>query len=212
MTPFEFKQTLTGHLLLWGNAYAEIERDGAGKVEALWPLRPDHMRVQLFHGKIFYYYTTPDGAERQITDVFHLRGLSSDGLMGLSPIQLARETLGLAKALEEYRSRFFANDARPGGILMNPGELGDLAYARLRKAWEESHGGLNNRNRIAILEKGTTWQDVGVPPDDAQFIQGQEYQKSDIAAIFRVPSYKIGLLKPGTVSLPQSSNKRLISS
>ena len=120
--------------------------------------------------------------------------------MGLSPIRLARETLGLAKASEEYRSRFFANDARPGGILMNPGELGDLAYARLRKAWDESHGGLNNRNRIAILEKGTTWQDVGVPPDDAQFIQGQEYQKSDIAAIFRVPSYKIGLLKPGTVS------------
>jgi HK97 family phage portal protein len=199
MTPFEFRQTLTGHLCLYGNAYAEIERAG-GQVVNLWPLRPDRMRLQVFSDKVFYYYITPEGGERQLTDVFHLRGLSSDGLIGYSPITLARETLGLAKASEEYRARFFSNDARPGGVLMHPGVLGDQAYNQLRRRWDENHQGLSNRSRVAILEEGMKWQDVGVPPDDAQFIQGQEFSKSDIAAIYRVPSYKIGLLKPGTVS------------
>ena len=83
---------------------------------------------------------------------------------------------------------------------MHPGILGEPAYQQLRRRWEENHQGLSNRARVAILEEGMKWQDVGVPPDDAQFIQGQEFQKSDIAAIYRVPSYKIGLLKPGTVS------------
>jgi HK97 family phage portal protein len=98
MSPYEFKSTLQGHLCLWGNAYAEIERNGSGQVANLWPLRPDRMRLQIYDGKIFYYYITPDGGERQLTDVFHLRGLSTDGLIGYSPIALARATLGLAKA------------------------------------------------------------------------------------------------------------------
>src|SRR5580765_1198811 len=200
MTPFEFKQTLQGHLLLWGNAYAEVERTGDGQVANLWPLRPDRMRLQVFNTTIFYYYVTPEGGERQLTDVFHLRGLSNDGLVGYSPIALARETLGLAKASEEYRARFFSNDARPGGVLMHPGVLGDQAYNQLRRRWDENHQGLSNRSRVAILEEGMHWQDVGIPPDDAQFIQGQEFSKADIAAIYRVPAYKIGLLKPGTVS------------
>jgi HK97 family phage portal protein len=200
MTPFEMKQTLQGHLCLWGNAYAEIERGNNGQVQNLWPLRPDRMRLQVFQEKVFYYYITPEGGERQLTDVFHLRGLSSDGLIGYSPIALARESLGLQKASEEYRARFFSNDARPGGVLMHPGILGDQAFQQLRKRWDESHQGLSNRSRVAILEEGMQWKDVGIPPDDAQFIQGQEFQKSDIAAIYRVPSYKIGLLKPGTVS------------
>jgi HK97 family phage portal protein len=200
MSPFEFKQTLQGHLCLWGNAYAEIERSSGGQVVNLWPLRPDRMRLQVFQERIFYYYITPDGGERQLTDVMHLRGLSSDGLIGYSPIALARETLGLQKASEEYRARFFSNDARPGGVLMHPGVLGQPAFEQLRKRWDESHQGLSNRSRVAILEEGMTWQDVGIPPDDAQFIQGQEFGKSDIAALYRVPSYKIGLLKPGTMS------------
>jgi HK97 family phage portal protein len=200
MSPFEFKETLQGHLLLWGNAYAEIEYNGAGRVVNLWPLRPDRMRLEIFNGKLFYYYTTPEGGEQQLTDVFHLRGLSADGLIGYSPIALARESLGLAKASEEYRARFFSNDGRPGGVLMHPGILGDAGYQQLRKRWDEGHQGLSNRHRVAILEEGMKWQDVGVPPDDAQFIEGQEFQKSDIAAIYGVPGYKIGLLKPGTVS------------
>jgi len=197
---FIFKKTLQAHLLLWGNAYAEIERNGAGQVTALWPLLPSSMRLELFNGRVFYYYTLPNGGEVQLTDVLHLRSLSTDGLLGLSPIALQREKLGQAKASEDYRSRFFANDARPGGVLQTDKQLGDVAFARLEKHWKQQHEGLSNTNRVAILEEGLKWIDVGIPPKDAEFIAGQEYTKADIAAIYGVPPYKIGLLKPGTVS------------
>lgn len=200
MGPSIFKKTMQGHLCLWGNAYAEIERNGRGQVIALWPLRPDRMRLQLFNDKIYYYYTTPDGEERQLTNVLHLRGLSNDGLVGYSPIMLQREKLGLSKASEQYRARFFANDARPGGVLQTDRSLGDVAYQRLSKFWAEEHQGLSNRGRMAILEDGIKWQDVGVHPDDAQFIEGEKFTKADIAAMFGVPPYKIGVLESGTVS------------
>lgn len=199
MTPFEFKQTMQGHLCLWGNAFAQIIRNGAGNVIELWPLRPDRMRLQEFNGRLFYYYTFPNGSEQQLREVLHLRGLSADGRVGYSPISLQREKLGLSKASENYRARFFGNDARPGGVLLHNSRLGQEAFERLRKDWQEKQGGAN-RGRPAILEEGMKWQDVGVPPDDMQFIEGEEFSKADIAAIFRVPSYKIGLLKPGTVS------------
>jgi len=203
MSPFEFKQTMQGHLCLWGNAFAEIERDGMGRIVGLWPLRPDLMRLQVYNDTVYYYYTLPNGTgEQQIAaaNMFHLRGLSADGLIGYSPITLARETLGLHQATEQYRSRFFANDARPGGVLSHPGVLGEEAFQQLKRRWDESHGGTMNRSRVAILEEGMKWQDVGIPPKDAEFIAGQEYQKQDIAGLWRIPPYKIGLMKPGTMS------------
>jgi HK97 family phage portal protein len=200
MPPSVFKKCMQGHLCLWGNAYAEIERNGRGQVTALWPLRPDSMRLQLFNRKIFYYYTTPDGTERQLRDVLHLRGLSSDGLVGYSPIAIHREKMGLTNAALEYRARFFANNAQPGGALRTQKQLGDVAYKRLEKFWEEKHGGLSNAGRVAILEEGLEWQSIGMPAQDMQYLEGAEFEKADIAGIFGVPPYKIGLLKPGTVS------------
>jgi HK97 family phage portal protein len=200
MPPSVFKKTMQGHLCTWGNAYAEIERNGAGQVTALWPLRPDSMRLQLFNRKIFYYYTTPDGKERQLTDVLHLRGLSSDGLVGYSPIAIHRQKMGLTNAALEYRARFFTNNAQPGGALRTQKVLGDTAYKRLEKFWEEKHGGLSNAGRVAILEEGLEWQSIGMPAQDMQYLESIEYEKADIAGIFGVPPYKIGLLKPGTVS------------
>lgn len=197
---FVFKKTLQAHLLIWGNAFAEIERNNAGNVIALWPLLPNCMRMQLFNGRLFYYYTTPEGREVQLTDVLHLRGLSSDGLVGYSPIAIHREKLGLARASEEYRARFFANDATPGGVLHHPGQLSQAAHDRLKSSWADRHEGLSNRSRVAILEEGMKWQDVGILPKDAEFIAGEKFTKADIAAIYGVPPYKIGLLEPGTVS------------
>lgn len=198
--PSIFKKTLQSHLLLWGNAFAEIERNGAGQVIALWPLLPDMIRIQLFNGNLYYYYREQDGTERQITDMLHLRGLSNDGLLGYSPITLQRQKLGLVKASEEYRARFFNNDARPGGILTHPGTLQKEAKENIKKSWQEAYGGIGNRSRVAIFDQGMDWKDVGMPPKDAEFIAGEEFSKADIAAIFGVPPYKIGLMKPGTVS------------
>jgi HK97 family phage portal protein len=158
------------------------------------------MRLQIFNRKIFYYYTTPDSRERQLTDVLHLRGLSYDGLVGYSPIAIHRQKMGLTNAALEYRERFFSNNAQPGGALRTQKQLGDMAYKRLEKFWEEKHGGLSNAGRVAILEEGLEWQSIGMPAQDMQFIEGAEYEKADIAGIFGVPPYKIGLLKPGTVS------------
>jgi HK97 family phage portal protein len=197
---FIFKKTMQSHLLLWGNAFAEVVRDGGGNVVELWPLAPNRIRIQLFRSKMFYYYRVPDGNEEQLGEVLHIRGLSDDGLVGYSPITIHREKLGLAKASEEYRARFFANDARPGGVLTHPKTLSEPAQQRLRKQWEESHGGVSNRGRVAILEEDMKYQEVGMPPKDFEFIMGEKFTKADIAAIYGVPPYKIGLLEPGTVS------------
>jgi HK97 family phage portal protein len=198
MTAFECKETIQAHVLTWGNGYAEIERDGGGNVVNLWPLRPDWVRIELKNGRVWYFYAGqgPLDASR----VFHVRGLGFDGVIGYPVITMHRERMGLVKASSEYRARFFANDGRPGGVLEHPTKLTDPAYERLKKDWHERHEGLSNRARTAILEEGMKWKDVGIPPDDAQYIQGEEFEAAQIAALYRVPPYRIGVLKPGTVS------------
>lgn len=197
---YEFVETLTGHVLLGGNAYAEIERDGAGKVANLWPLRPDRIRVVLQPDRIIYFYTLPDGGEVALREVLHLRGFNSDGIMGYSPIRMAREAVGLAIAEEEYRARFLGNNANPGGVLEHPNQLTDEAARRLRESWERMHQGLTNAHRVAILEEGVKWHQIGLAAKDIEFLEGRKYQKSEIATLFRVKPYKIGVLEPGTVS------------
>jgi len=191
MTSFEFRETLMGHLALWGNAYAEIERDRAGRVRALWPLRPDRMKVSRDDQGLRYEYSLPDGhvAVLRQPNVMHIRGLSSDGIVGYSPIRLAREAIGLALATEEFGARFFGSGSRPGGILQHPGRLSEEAAKRLRKTWEEMHSGLSQAHRIAILEEGMKWTQIGIPPEDAQFLATREFQTIEIARIFRVPPY-----------------------
>jgi HK97 family phage portal protein len=197
---YEFVETMTGHVLLWGNAYAEIQRDGAGRVTALWPLRPDRMRIVILPDQLVYFYTVPNGSEQILREVFHLRGMGSDGIIGYSPIQYQRESIGLAFAEEEYRSRFFSNNASPGGVLQHPGRLGKEAADNLRRQWEQAHGGLSNSQRVAVLEEGIQWKQIGMPGKDMEFIEGRKYQKAEIAAMYHVRPYKIGLLEPGTVS------------
>lgn len=201
MTSFVFRQLMQAWLLTWGNAFAEIERDNAGKVIALWPWRPDRVRMRVVGKKLYYLYLDPDGGEIPYSqdEVLHLRGLGDDGICGYSVIALHRESLGLCQASLEYRARFFANDARPGGVLEHPGALSDLAKKNLRESIYGTTGGKDQRS-FAILEEGMKWHDVGIPPNDAQYIEGWEAGKKEIAALFRVPPYKIGILEPGTVS------------
>lgn len=173
MTSFEFREALMGHLALWGNAYAEVVRDEAGRVGALWPLRPDRMRVSRDDQGLRYEYILPDGtiAIFRQQNIMHIRGLSSDGIVGYSPIRLAREAIGLTLATEEFGARFFGQGSRPSGILEHPGRLSPEAKKNLRESWEEMHSGLTGAHRIAILEEGLTWRQIGIPPEDAQFLQ-----------------------------------------
>lgn len=130
MTSFTFRETLMSHLLLWGNAYAQVIRDERGHVVELWPLLPDRMSAErdLENGKLVYKYLK-DGQQILLNQeqVLHIPGLGFDGIKGYSPIHMAREAIGLALATEEFGSKFFANDARPGGILEHPGVVNGLA-------------------------------------------------------------------------------------
>lgn len=197
MTSFEFRDAMNGHLELWGNAYAEIEVDEGNRPIALWPLRPDRMVVNTAGGqerRLSYQYTVPSGRSLFIPSerMLHYRGLSPDGLVGYSRISLAREAFGLGLGLEEYASRFFGNDARPGGVLEHPGKLSDDAAQRLKTRWEAAHRGLSNAHRVAVLEEGVSWKSIGIPPQDAQFLESRSFQRGEIASWFRVPPHMIG--------------------
>jgi len=196
MTSCELRQAMVGHLMLWGNAYANIVLDGAGQAAELWPMRPDRMQVERSPrtGRLVYRYTLPGGEQRVLLDdeVMHWRGLSSDGVMGYSPITLAREAVGMGLAAEEYAARFFGNDSRPGGVLKSPKVMGPEAAKNLKESWESAHGGLTNRHRVAVLEEGVEWQAIGIPPRDAQFLELRQFQRSEIAMLFGVPPHMIG--------------------
>lgn len=205
MTSFSLRETLMGHVATWGNAYAEIEFNQAGEINALWPLRPDRMRVKRENGRLIYIYRLPDrvGGREKTLDmerVFHLRGLGGNGIVGYSPIQLAKQAVGLALAAEEFGGRFFGNDARPGVVLQHPGKLSEEAHKRLRQSWETRHGGLEKSHRVAILEEGLAVKEIGLPPGDAQFLETRRFQISEIARIFRVPPHMIGDLERATFS------------
>lgn len=204
MTSFEFREAMQGHLLLWGNAYAEIEVDGAGRVTALWPLRPDMMeKVEQVGEEMVYTYRLPNGSPVELPGwrVLHLRGLSSNGIVGYSPIQwAAREAIGKGLAIQRYGSAFFRNGARPGGVLTYPGELSQEAIKNIKSAWQDNYGGLANSHRVAVLEQGMDYKEVGIPPGDAAYIEDQKLSALDVARVFRVPPHMIGDLERATFS------------
>lgn len=202
MTSMIFRETLQGHLCTWGNAYAEIQWGANGWPVALWPLRPDKMLVKRIEGKITYIYRLPTGVDVKIPAyrILHIPGFGFDGLVGYSPIQLAKDAIGLSMAAEQYNNRFFKNDGRPGGVLQHPKELGDKAYARLKKDWAEMHTGLSNAHRFAILEEGMEFKEIGFPPESAQLLGTRKFQINEIARIYQVPPHMLADLERATFS------------
>lgn len=201
LTALELFENLAGHIALWGNAFCEIELDGAGRRRALWPLRPDRMSVDVTDdNERVYVYTLPDGTPKPLPrwKVWHIRGWGTDAWLGKSPVAMAREAIGLALATEEYGARFFGNDSRPGGILTHPGKLSPEAASRLKKGWEEGHRGLSNAQRVAVLEEGITWTQIGIAPEDAQFLETRKFQEIQICQIYRVPPHMIGIVDRST--------------
>ena len=209
MTSFVFRETLMVHLLLWGNAYAQILRDRAGRVAGLYPLLPNRMSVNRDEdGRLYYTYQrvtdeNPNfkrGGEVVLPaeDVLHIPGLGFDGLIGYSPIAMARNAVGMTLACEEYGASFFANGARPGGVLQHPGVLKDPA--KLRESWQAVYGGAANTGKVAVLEEGMTYQQIGIPPEEAQFLETRKFQVDEIARLYRIPPHMVGDLDKSSFS------------
>ena len=188
-TAIEFFEMMTGHVALRGNAFAEPRWGAGGRLKELWPLHPDHMQVDLLdNGRVGYLYRDPKtGIKYRYNEdeIFHLRGLSSDGITGMSPIALARNAIGLALAAEDYGSRFFRNDATPRLLLKHPNHFKDKeTREEFKKAWQASQAGAN-RFRTAVLEDGLDVKELGVSNADAEFIVTRKYQVADIARVFQ---------------------------
>lgn len=203
MTAMTFRELLMSHVLLWGNGYAEIEWDKSGQIVGLWPLRPD-VTIPLYDpAKKEIFYKTTINSEVFILPayrVLHIYGLGFDGIKGYSPIRMHREAIGLAKATEKYGSKYFGNGAKPGGVLEHPNNLSKDAADRLRSSWNEMHSGLDNAHRVAILEEGLTYKQIGLPPEDSQFLETRKFQIEEISRIYRVPPHMLGSLDKATFS------------
>ena len=208
MTSFVFRETLMTHLLLWGNAYAQVIRNGKGEVIALYPLMPNRMQVNRNdNGQLYYQYTTSsddaptmDGSTVVLMpeDVLHIPRLGFDGLVGYSPIAMAKNAIGLAIATEEYGAKFFANGAAPSGVLEHPGTIKDPQ--RVRDAWMSQFGGSHNSGKVAVLEEGMKYTPISISPEQAQFLETWKFQINEIARIFRVPPHMVGDLEKSSFS------------
>lgn len=193
-TSFVYRSTAMAHLQLWGNAYSEIETDRFGNPVALWQLPPWRVEPKKSkQGLIFYEVKLADGTTKQVPyyNMLHIMGLGIDGLKGMSPIRQAQEAIGLAKAAEEFGGRFFAQGTNAGGVVEHPGKLSETAYTNLQKSLKEKYEGLGNSHRLLLLEEGMKFQKVGIPPNEAQFLETRSFQVPDIARIYGVPLHLI---------------------
>jgi len=211
MTSFVFRETMMNHLLLTGNAYAQIIRNARGDVVALYPLMPNRMTVDRdSQGRLYYRYrkssddalevrkNKPNDVILAPSEVLHILGLGFDGLVGYSPIAMAKNAVGLAIAAEEYGAKFFANGAAPSGVLEHPGTLKDPE--RIRESWQSTFGGSANSNKIAVLEEGLKYTPIAISPEQAQFLETRKFQINEIARIFRVPPHMLADLEKSSFS------------
>ena len=208
MTSFVFRETLMFHLLIYGNAYAQIIRNGRGDVIGLYPLMPDKMKVDRDEkNRLIYIYSRYDEANPNLKEqgniifyadeVLHIPGLGFDGLVGYSPIALAKNAIGISIACEDYGASFFGNNANPSGVLEHPGVIKNPD--KLRDAWHRAYGG-RNAHKVAVLEEGVKFTPISIPNNEAQFLETRKFQIEEIARMYRVPLHMIGDLDHATFS------------
>jgi HK97 family phage portal protein len=188
---WEISQAL---LLTWGNSFHLKERSSLGTIGELWPIAP--YRVQVYRSdtgeKRYLIDGGVDGVSLSNAEILHIPGLGGDGLVGYSPIQLARQELASMLALQEFAGTVWANSAVPLGVLTHPNELSKAARKNVRRSWERAHRGGRKFGRPAILEEGLTWQAIGMPLEDAQFIEAQKLGDLRCAQLLRIPPSFIG--------------------
>lgn len=205
---FMFRSMLQMHAGTWGGGYAEIQTENGWPV-ALWPIPPWRVQARRTpEGMLFYHIDSPSidevgqrqGVDLWASQVFRVFWLTLDGVTPISPVAYSREAIGLGLATQEYGARFFGNDARPGIVLEHPGTLSDTAYKRVQETFEGRHQGLSHSHRSALLEEGMKVHEVGIPPEDAQFLETRKFAVEEIARLYRMPPHKIQSLTNATFS------------
>jgi HK97 family phage portal protein len=209
----EFWEMIVVHLCLRGNAYAYVLRARSGRIVELIPMHPDMVNVTMnAQNEVVYQATMGDGSMKVLdrSEILHIRGLTLNGWMGISPIAYARESIGLALATEKFGGQLFRNGAKMGGVLETPSKLSDVAYTRLRNSFDEATSG-ENAHKTALLEDGVKFSKISMSNDDAQFLDTRKYQRSEIAGLFRVPPHKIGDLEKATFGNIEEQNIQFIT-
>ncbi len=201
-TAIEFLEMMVLHLNLRGNAYAYLNRARSGRVVELIPLHPDMVTVLMDNtNTVVYRVGTEDGAQRIIarSELLHIKGLTLNGWLGISPIAYARESIGLSLATEKFGGQLFRNGAKMGGVLEHPGKLSDEAYKRVKASFDQATSG-ENAHKTALLEEGMKFSKISMSADDAQFLETRKFQRGEIASVFRVPPHLIMDLERATFS------------
>ena len=208
-TAVEMFEMGQGHLCMRGNAFFRLETNRADELIAIVPLHPDKMQLKLLDGGVIeYHYQQGIGTPRVFgaEEIMHVKGLSSDGLIGYSPITIGAGSIALSQAAEKYGSRFFNNSATPSGILSHPGKLKPEARSNIKKSWQAAHGS-GQQHSVALLEEGLAWTAMSVSPEEAQFIATRKYQAEEVCRLFNVPPHLLMLLDRSTFSNVTEQNK-----
>lgn len=207
ISSFHWRSLKMAHVLLYGNAYSEIEFNGRGDPVAFWPIpawrcRPVRVNTKSQNNLLVYEVLRPDKGQEFIlpSHILHIKGLSTDGLSGLSVIGQAAQAIGVSLAAQDLAARFFGQGFNIGGVVEHPNALSDTAYKRLKDDLTEKYEGLSKAHRLLFLEEGMKFSKMGIPPEEAQFLESRQFEVVDIARMFGVPPHKIGDLSRATFS------------
>ncbi|NQX67973.1 phage portal protein [Paenibacillus alba] len=219
MSAYTFKETMMLHMATWGNAYAFIEWDDNGRPAALYPMHPalTDIRFDPTTGDLWYVTTIPqagNGEQRKLraSDVFHLKAIGTNGLKGITPISVIREKIGIQQSSEKFLGAFYSNGTTTSGILKIPTQLDKPAKDKAREEWQKLQSGLTNAHKIAILDAGMDYQSLGMPLADAQFIETQRFGISEVAKIYKIPGYKLGVLDGAKFSNMENQSGEYVKS
>lgn len=213
-----FRETLLQHVLLTGNGFAYINRDAAGRPTALELIRPDLISMyrdgdgQPFYEVYSGRWTGGGNGRRRFrgAEIFHIVGPSFDGLLGVPPIHLCRDLIGLELVCQEFVGKFYSNGAVPSGILKMAGRLSPEAAKRLRESWHSTHGGSRNSGKTAILEDGMTYESIAQNLRDSDLVEIRKFCREQIAAAFGVPAARIGATDAQSYSSQESADAHFV--
>jgi HK97 family phage portal protein len=211
MTHFVFLDTLLAATLLWGNGYARIRTNDMARPTGLQYLHPSTVVPFIDEGTLYYAIINPekpaDQAEiLQSYEILHIPALSTNGYSGISPVRAHMHSIGLGMAATEFGATFFGNGSNLAGVLEHPGKISDEAIDRLREQWHSKYGGVDNSHKTAVLADGIKYNRIGVPPNEAQFLETRQFQIEDIARIYNVPPHKIKHLHRSTYNNIEQQN------